>query len=704
MVLSGSLTGSCPPDGGIGTGGPGSADNTLQLSWGIDTNRYSGPKLLTDIPTLQGMFPTNLPMSGTLSLTNVYVPGGYASVSVLLYALNRDTGAGTIRALNLAVSSNAPAVITNLTASSSTTSGGNAQVTFAFDILSDEPSRITYRITQGDQMQSGCIQGPTNGATLTFITDRAGTVDLLLINPCGAETFSSANVSLDGPIPPIVELYSYYPNSTNLSLMLDENSGSTVQYLVRNPGPGDQAINYALYNKESGQVLQSGTFSNASLAVVNNVRFTEMTAYALDATNSLRSASVARPARVHIETPSLNLPPVLNNAVITAITNLTQQKAAYRSQLFSLQTTEGLNGFNSIVYPANGIVPVELDGNNVEPPAAEGYWTNVFSNVSLPNGWFQTGDLSDPPVRREGNNPVATRFDVGDLAVTLNTTNGLGTLAVATITSNAVLALERYVNGSWTTIKTISHNTGTFTNVNFGFTQRFVGRRSHYNPAYYNLDKSLYLQVNQDVCTSQIYLVVNPAVTNVAIAGDNFTTNLTVTGLAPDGSELFHFPAFGLTNGNYTFTAAGDGSPLVRNLSVSDGFSYQIELVGGGANFMTGTNPTNNEPVYILDVTGASNPRLRLSSADKPSLAFALTQPARVERLNDYEVEINLSAITTTTEFQAVLAVENQPCPDIILPLSVVVRRGSPNFDIPVSEPNAGDCLKLFNGTIPRWP
>jgi len=272
------------------------------------------------------------------------------------------------------------------------------------------------------------------------------------------------------------------------------------------------------------------------------------------------------------------------------------------------------------------------------------------------------------------------------------------------VTSNAVLALERSMNGSWTTIKTISGNTGTFTNVNFGFTQRIVGRKNHYNPAYYNLDKSLYLQVSQDPCSSQIFLTVNPAVTNVAIAGANFVTNLGVAALALNGNEMIQFPAFALNDGNYMFTAAGDGAPLIQNLTVSGRFSYQIELAGGGANFITGTNPTNNEPVYILDVTGAINPRLRLSSIEKPSLAFALGQPARVDRLHAQEVEINLSGLTTTTEFQARLVVDNQPCPNIIIPLSVVVRRGSPNFDIPVSEPKTGDCLKLFNGSIPRWP
>jgi hypothetical protein len=377
----------------------------------------------------------------------------------------------------------------------------------------------------------------------------------------------------------------------------------------------------------------------------------------------------------------------LNNPVVTAITNLTQQKSAFRSQLFSLQSTEGLDGFNLIVYPANGVIPVELDGNNVELPEADGFWTNVFSNVSLPNDWFQTGSMSDPPVRLEGNTTVATRFDVGPLAVAVSITNGLGTLAVSTVTSNAVLALERLVNGGWTTRTTIGRNSGIFTNVNFGFTQRIVGRKSHYNPAYYNLDKFLYLQVSQDPCSSQIYLTVNPAVTNVAIAGVNFDS-----------------PAFSLHNRSYTFTATGDGSPLDRNLTVSGRFSYQLDLVGGGASFMTGTNPTNNEPVYILDVTGSGNPLLRLSSADKPSLVFALTQPARVDRINAQEVEISLSGFTTTTEFQAALAVDNQPCPDIIIPLSVLVRRGSPNFDIPVSEPKTGDCLKLFDGTIPRWP
>ncbi len=704
MVLSGSLTGSCPPDGGIGTGGPGSTDNTLLLSWAIDTNKFSAPKLLTDIPTLQDMLPTNLPAVGTLLLTNVFVPEGYDGVNVLLYALDRNTGAGAIRGLNLAVSPNAPAVITNLVASTSATDSGNALVTFSFDVLADEPSRITYRITQGEQTQTGFVAGPTNGAALQFITDRAGTVDLLLINPCGADAFSRASASLDGPTPPTIELYSCYPDSTNLNLLLDENSASTVRYVVRNPMPGSQAVSYALTEKESGVVLQSGTFTNASMEMLNNVRFTEMTAYALGASNSLLSASVTRSVRIHVETPSLNLPPILNNAVITAITNLTQHKGAFRSQLFSLQSTEGINGFNSLVYPGSGVVALELDGNNVEPPLADGYWTNVLANVSLPDDWFQSGDMSDPPVRPEGSATVMTRFDVGALAAAISITNGLGRVALSTVTSNAVLALERFVNGNWTTIKTISGNSGTFTNVNFGFTQRIAGRKNHYNPAYYYLDKFLYLQVSQDPCSSQIVVTVNPAVTNVAIAGLNFSTNLDVAGLATDSNEMIHFPAFTLDDGNYTLTATGDGIPVVQNLTVSGRFSYQIELVGGGASFITGTNPTNNGPVYILDVMGATNPRLRLNSIEKPSLAFALNQPARVNRLTSQEVEINLSGIAATTEFQVGLAIDNQPCPDLVVPLSVVVRRGSPNFDIPVSEPKTGDCLKLFNGTIPRWP
>jgi len=193
-------------------------------------------------------------------------------------------------------------------------------------------------------------------------------------------------------------------------------------------------------------------------------------------------------------------------------------------------------------------------------------------------------------------------------------------------------------------------------------------------------------------------------VTNVAIAGANFSTNLSVVGIVPDSNEMIQFPAFALNDGNYTFTATGDGVPVVRNLTVSGRFSYQIELVNGDATFVAGTNPTNNAPIYILDVRGATNPRLRLSSIEKPSLVFALNQPVRVNRLNSQEVEITLSGITATTEFQAGLAIDNQPCPDIVVPLSVVVRRGSPNFDIPVSEPKTGDCLKLFNGTIPRWP
>jgi hypothetical protein len=280
----------------------------------------------------------------------------------------------------------------------------------------------------------------------------------------------------------------------------------------------------------------------------------------------------------------------------------------------------------------------------------------------------------------------------------------MASLAVSTITSNAMLVLERWVNEKWTSVKTINRNAGTFANVNFGFTQRLVGRKDHYNPAYYALERLPHLEVNPDNCSGQVEITINPAVTNVLIRGSAITTNVPAERFSVDANEMLHFPIFGLPNGDYSFTALGAGPPITRNLALSGSFTYLLQLVSDGATFISGSNPTNKQPVFVLDVRGAANPRLRLESQDRPSLAFASVQPAHVNRMTSGELEIDVSGFTVTTEFLVELRIENSSCPDLLIPLTVIIRRGSPAFDIPVSEPKTGDCLKLSDGSIPRWP
>ncbi len=726
LNLGGTATGDCPPDGGLGNGGPGSTANTIELAWATDTNKYGGSTLLAEMPSLQALLPASIPPSGNLYLTNVYVPGGYAAISVYLFATNINTGEGAIRQLSLTINSNAPAVLTNLAPALSTDTDGNAVVSFSFDVQSDAPSWIPYRILQGNSSQQGIVTGPTNGATLRFVTDHSGEVDLLLMNPCGSPAFSGTNVVLPGAIAPTIELLPLYPNPQNPRLLPSEDAVGTVLYRITNPSPGNQTVFYTCYNADPmpGEpgIPFSGSFTNAQLDITNNFRNTEMTAWAVQSLSTLKSAGVSRTARLHVETPILQLPPVLNNALTATITNRCLNSHAVAGEEIALTASQGINGFTALGYRTDipGTVQTDLDGNNVEPAGGPGYWTNQLANVALPNGWYaqaNPGGLAgeDPPVLTDGFYEASTRFDVAAIQPTISISNGLATIQGTTATTNAALALERYSNGAWTARQILAGFSPdgppvTFSNVNLGFLQRISGTKLHYNPAYYNLAVVPYLEVHEDVCNGGlVYVTVNPAVTNVAVSGAGFSTNLVATNLTQDASEMLHFPAFRLTNGLYTFTAAGNGDATAQSLSVIGNFSYALQLTNAaGVNFVVGVNPTNSLPMYILDVSQAGNPNLILSSPDNPNLSFSTNQSPNVIFVNPLEVRIDVSGFASSTDFVVDLNLINPPNCAVTIPLNVVLRRGGPGFDIPVSQPQTGDCLKLTNpqvpGAVPKWP
>jgi len=412
-----------------------------------------------------------------------------------------------------------------------------------------------------------------------------------------------------------------------------------------------------------------------------------------------------------VETPILQLPPVLNNALTVTITNLCLNNDAVVGQVIALTASQGINGFTTMGYRTDvaGTIQTDLDGNNVEPVGEPGYWTNQLANMALPNGWYAQGDLLDPPVLPDGFYNAGSRFDVAAIQPTLSISNGMATIGATTATTNATLALERYGNGGWTTRQIISGNSGTFSNINLGFIQRISATKLHYNPDHYNLAEVPYLEVHEDLCDGgMVYVTVNPAVTNVAITGAAFSTNLAVTNLTQDANEMLHFPATRLTNGLYTFTATGNGDTTAQSLSVAGNFTYTLRLTNAaGVNFIAGVNPTNGLPMYILDVSQAGNPDLILSSPDNPTLSFSTNQTGNVIFVNPLEVQIDVSGYTTSTDFTVDLSLINPPNCALTFPLNVVVRRGGPGFDIPVSQPQTGDCLKLTNpqtpGAIPKW-
>ena len=145
--------------------------------------------------------------------------------------------------------------------------------------------------------------------------------------------------------------------------------------------------------------------------MTTDTRLTSMTAVAIPQAGLL-SAPVTRQARLLVETPLLSLPPVLNNSLIVVITNKTQSLKVYEGELFRLDLMNPVEELSNIFYPDNGLISMELDGNNVFDPSQIGSWTNRLSNTALTDNWFQQGDLADPPVLPSGCTYAGTRFDV----------------------------------------------------------------------------------------------------------------------------------------------------------------------------------------------------------------------------------------------------------------------------------------------------
>lgn len=678
----------------------------MLLAWETDATKVGGLQLSSPNYELNGRLPTGpLPPKGTLVLTNVFVPG---DLTVTLYGTNLATGQGVLKVLTLQPVNSGYVTITNGSAAAIANTNDFVTVNFSFDAISTATNSLPYSIRQNGRYVAGTVTAPGTGITLPYTTDEAGDVVLTVNVPCGNGVFGyqyTTNYYVPGAATPLVELYSFYPDPLNHRLITNDISASTVKYRIRNPAPEDQTANYRGVDRESGEVLFTGSFSDAYVDVTNNVRDTELQVWATS-TNGMKSTSAYRKARILLETPTLALPPVLHNSYAGVITNQTQIRKALYGQLFSLTLAYPVDGLTNLYYPENGTIRIELDGNNIAPPGQPGFWTNVLSNFSVMNRWFQQGNLSDPLVLPEGFTIANTRFDVADLHVIQTTTNGMSNLSVSTVTTNAHLTLEQRRNGTnWEAIQTIPSNSAVFTYVNLGYETRLAGTKDRYNSTYYTLSRIPYLSVETDPCTGLLNVTVNPAVTNVSFASIVLNTNLPVSlNLSTDANGFIHLPRLDLPSGTYIVTATGYGPIMVSTNTVSGSVTYNLQLVSpSGASFIVGSNPTNGQPVYLLNVTGTTNPRIALVSENN-SLQFDPAQPARVIRRSANEVEIDLQGITQTTEFTAPLVIATTPpCPNMIVQLGVVVRRGRPGFDIPVSDPKTGDCLQSKNGQISIW-
>lgn len=665
------------------------SNRELLLTW--TSANVGGLKFLVNSVQLRGQLPSApLAADGTLTLP---VPTEDNSVTVSLFGTNLLNGRSLIRTLAFTPKTDAEVMLTNFAYTVTANPDATVTVNYTFDsqTFGNNPAHLVYTIRQGTRTESGTIEAPGLGHPLHFTTDTAGEVVFGLLNPCGTGLAHSDTITLSGPQPPSIELYSFYPDATSPRLLTEDLSPSTVKYRIHNPAPNDQTVEYRVVDQESGLAIHAGSFTNTFVDVTNNVRNTELTAWA-ETANSLKSPPARRRARIFVETPQLTLPNVLHNSRVVAVTNQTQARHAYHAQMFKLTASHGLNGLTNLYYPENGVIELELDGNNIMDPP--GYWTNVLANVSVPHDWYQQGNLNNPLVTPAGFATASTRFDVAPLQVTTITNQAWVDFIVSTVTTNAQLVLEQRVGNLWRAIQRIPNRQGTFTNVNLGYETRIVGIKDRYNPATFHLDPVLFLELANDPCRGTVNVAVNPAVTNIAFVSSTYTTNVVVPASSiPDlSSGLLTLPLAELPAGVYTVTATGNGPQIIRNHAVNEDFGFDLVLDTNTPNStltFTGVN-ANGIRVYLLDVRSSANPRLLLNTA-RSGLSFASAQPAYVTRIAEHELEILTSALSVS--FQIQLMLEDPGCPDTEIVLNGIVHRTTPLFDIPVSDPQSANCL-----------
>ena len=603
--------------------------------------------------------PNNGLWVGYLIITNLFdTPlSAQAGLNVALIGQNKSTGAGVASTLSLKPYGNRSMYVTNDFITIGVTNQ-TATVTFNFDVLLSDTNSysggsfgwanggvvtntvLPYTIAQGTMVVAGTITAPQTGVSIPYVTDQAGDVVFTLFLPCGTNHNYSANAVLNGGQPPRIELYSYYPDPVNLRLLTNDISPSTVRYRIINPLPGQQTVCYTNIDLESGAVKNTGCFTDAFAEVTTDTRLTSMTAVAMPQAGLL-SAPVSRQARLLVETPLLSLPPVLNNSLSVVVTNKTQSLKAYEGELFRLDLMNPVEELSNIFYPDNGLISMELDGNNVFDPSQIGSWTNRLSNTALIDNWFQQGDLADPPVLPSGCTYAGTRFDVGDLQVSIaGGNNGLAAITAATITTNASLLLQQSSDGTnWSTAQTIPGSSGAFSNVNLGWPTRLVGTKDLYNPAFHNIDRVPFMNVGVDNCLGMLRITVNAAVTNLSITGNSYGTNIDLTSAGNNG---FLTENLGLPSDTYEILATGYGPPISSTNTVAGSLSYDLTLLSNPADqFFSRTDPDTGAVRYYLSVSGTTNPVIAtLQQQYQPAVLRQPRQPLDRARPPDAAVGV----------------------------------------------------------------
>jgi hypothetical protein len=510
--------------------------------------------------------------------------------------------------------------------------------------------------------------------------------------------------------------YGLYPNPNSPTLLTPSTSGSignpgTVLYEITNQTPGTN-ITYSISNTETGATI-TGTFSNAVLWLTNNIRAVVVSA---SASPGSAVASAAAPlTHIYVETPEINLPPVLYNDTNVLITNYVQFTNALIGENLQFNCTLPMTletpppvyafGYLNIAnfgsspsqqsLPA-GVISVFIGGNNqtnlgLNSPA-NGYWTNTLYNSSLPDQWYNyTPDApvgavpsQTVPLQPSGETNASTVFNVSPI---MYHTNG----CVFT------LSLVQLIDGQWVTNESSTPSLTAaasydFGCVDMGYPSVLVGTRPYYNPTVTNLPLEVVFYVTESSCGA--FITFNHAITNIIVQG--MTTNGTETNytyaIRPFDALSETIP---LTNDPGSYLIYGfpidSAAPIITNFSIAESAFWSLAATGGA---LTEEATTGR---YML--VASTNSLLTVSLlTDNANLQFMAVAPWQSNNVTS--AILDLSTLTNSTSFSTTNFVMIPGCFTNQLPIDIVLNLGGlPPFDIPVSTITTNDCLDFLNGT-----
>ncbi len=700
----------------------------LTLTWS-STNLSNLAFFSTD-PDARAYLPTttNLQANGSVVIEGDFDLSGFGLSGLEITLAGIDTD-GFVYSISTTVQPTGGQVsVSGITTNLTTTPAGNyaswtlGSLTTDQDPTSGPTCPLVTIWQQGDPypLLSQYVKTPANN--ITFGVTATAPVTLTIDDSCGMFTNT-----MDVPTNMAPEIFEYglYPNPNSPTLLTPSTLGSignpgTVLYEITNQTPGTN-ITYSISNTETGFTM-TGTFSNAVLWLTNNIRAVVVSA---SASPGSAAASAAAPlTHIYVETPEINLPPVLYNDTNIVFTNYVQFNSALFGENLQLNCTLPMTletpppqysfGYLNIAnfgsspsqqsLPA-GAISIFVGGNNQTNMAlnspTNGYWTNTLYNSSMPDQWYNyTPDApagavpsQTVPLQPTGETNAGTVFDVFPI---LYQTNGC-VLTAASLTTNATLSLVQLVDGQWVTNESSTPSLEAAASFNFGcvdlgYPSVLVGTRPFYNPTETSLPLEVVFYVTESPCGA--FVTFNHAITNVIVQG--LSTNGTET------NYTYAIPPFDalsetipLTNDPGSYLIYGfpidSAAPSITNFSIAESSSWTPEATGGA---FTEEGTTGR---YML--VASTNSLLTLSIiTDNDNMQLMAQAPWQSNNVNS--AILDLSTVTNSTSFSTTNLVAIPGCLTNQLPIDIVLNLGGlPPFDIPVSTITTNDCLDFLNGT-----